>query len=144
YVGNQKGESIAFYPEVFQDGEKRKNIDFSDKDYYKDLVKEKETVISAAFPGRGGTYQQLITIATPLLGEKDNFEGYLLGAIDLTVLEDHIKNRNFGKEGYAVVLDQDNNVIVHPTIRAGEEFVNLSEADIVKYIDEHDDYGGQY
>ena len=144
YVGNQKGESIAFYPEVFQDGEKRKNIDFSDRDYYKDLVKEKETVISAAFPGRGGTYQQLITIATPLLGEKDNFEGYLLGAIDLTVLEDHIKNRNFGKEGYAVVLDQDNNVIVHPTIRAGEEFVNLSEADIVKYIDEHDDYGGQY
>lgn len=144
YVGNGKGESITFYPEVFQDGEKRQNIDFSDRDYYKDLVKEKETIISQAFPGRGGTYQQLVTIVTPLLDEQSDFEGYLLGAIDLTVLEEHIKNRNFGQEGHAVVLDQEDNVIVHPTIRAGKEFVNFSDDDIVNYIKGHDNHGGQY
>ncbi|HLQ72121.1 MAG TPA: cache domain-containing protein, partial [Bacillota bacterium] len=144
YVGNRAGKSIAFYPKVFQDNKERENIDFSDRDYYKYLVNEKETVISESFPGRGGTDQQLVTIATPLLNEKDEFEGYLLGAIDLTVLGEHIDNRNFGKEGYAVILDQKNNVIVHPTMRPGEEFTNSSDADIVEYIKEHDDRGGQY
>lgn len=144
YVGNEEGESIAFYPEVFQDGEKREDIDFSDRDYYKDLVKEKRTVVSAAFPGRGGTDQQLITIATPLMDKDNDIDGYLLGAIDLTVLEDQISARNLGKEGYAVVLDQENNVIVHPEVPAGEELVNFSNADIVKYIQNHANHGGQY
>src|SRR5699024_4806458 len=58
YVGNRAGKSIAFYPKVFQDNKERENIDFSDRDYYKYLVNEKETVISESFPGRGGTDQQ--------------------------------------------------------------------------------------
>ena len=144
YVGNRAGESITFYPKVFQDNEKRENIDFSDRDYYKELVDGKETVISESFPGRGGTDQQLVTIATPLLDEQDNFDGYLLGAIDLTVLEEHIDNRNLGKEGYAVILDQKNNVIVHPTIPAGDEFADSPDAEIVDYIKNHEDRGGQY
>src|SRR5699024_6785290 len=116
YVGNRAGESITFYPKVFQDNEKWEYIDFSDRDYYKELVDSKETDFYESFPGRGETAQLLVTISSPLLDQQYNFGGYLLGASDLTGLEEPIDSRNLGKEGYAFILAPMTNVIAHPTI----------------------------
>ncbi len=145
YVGDQDGQSIVFYPEVYDDGEKRENLNFSDRPYYQQLVRDKETVISSVFHGRGGTNKQLITIAAPLLTNDEELEGYLLGALDLTALEEHIKARSFGEGGYAVVLDQENNVVVHPEIDTRTEMVNLSDSEIVQYIQgQYSEAGGNY
>lgn len=136
YVGNKEGQSIVFYPEVYTDGAKRENLDFSDRPYYKELVEKKDTVISSVFHGRGGTDILLVTIVSPILNDNGDMEGYVLGALDLNSLDEHIKNRSFGEEGYAVVLDQENNVIVHPDIDTRVEMVNLSDSEIVRYIKE--------
>ncbi|MUV38289.1 Drug sensory protein [Lentibacillus sp. JNUCC-1] len=145
YVGDQDGKSLVFYPEVSEDGAEVRNQDFSDRQYYKELVQQKDTVISSAFIGRGGTDKMLVTLASPLLDDQENMEGYILGALDLTALEEHIKNRSFGKEGYAVVLDQNNNVVVHPEIDPQTELVNMSDDPIVKYIrGQYGGAGGEY
>ncbi|WP_217587218.1 ATP-binding protein [Lentibacillus saliphilus] len=140
YVGDQNGKSLVFYPERTEDGAEVVNQDFSDRQYYKELIEQKETIISTVFLGRGGTDKLLVTITTPLLKDDGSINGYILGGLDLTALEEHIKNRSFGKEGYAVVLDQNNNVIVHPEIDTRTELVDLSDDPVVKYIKAQ--YGG--
>ncbi|WP_042354769.1 sensor histidine kinase [Bacillus rubiinfantis] len=133
YVGDKNGKSVVFYPEIIEQG-KQAEFNFSDRPYYKQLLKEKRTVISSVFPGRGGTERLLVIIASPILNSNNELEGYVLGALDLSALEDHIKNRNFGKASYAVVLDKENNVIVHPNIDNASKLINLSTNPIVKYI----------
>ncbi len=58
--------------------------------------------------------------------------GYVLGALDLNALGEHIKNRSFGEEGYALVIDQEKNVIVSPFVDTRKELVNLAHSDIVQ------------
>ncbi|WP_059171192.1 sensor histidine kinase [Bacillus sp. FJAT-27445] len=135
YVGDKRGQSILFYPEVYTDGAKRENLNFSDRSYYKELLRTKNTVISPVFHGRGGTDTLLVTIASPLLNQNGEMIGYVLGALDLNALGAHIQRRNFGEEGYSVVIDQEKNVVVHPHFDTRRELVNLSESEIISYID---------
>ncbi|MEH7345028.1 ATP-binding protein [Bacillus sp. JJ1532] len=136
YVGNIKGQSIVFYPEVFTDGVERENHNFSDRSYYKELLKTKDAVISPVFHGRGGTDTLLVTIVSPIKNDNGDMIGYVLGALDLNALGEHIKKRTFGEGGQAVVIDQDKNVIVHPTIDTRRELVNFSGSEVTQYIEE--------
>ncbi|MBY0121246.1 sensor histidine kinase [Bacillus sp. S/N-304-OC-R1] len=135
YVGNIKGQSIVFYPEVYTDGVKRENLNFSDRSYYKELLKTKNTVISPALPGRGGTDILLVTIVSPIMNDKGEMIGYVLGALDLNALGEHIQNRTFGDGGQAVVIDAEKNVIVHPEIETRKKLVNLSKSEVTQYIE---------
>jgi signal transduction histidine kinase/flagellar basal body-associated protein FliL len=134
YVGNLKGQSLVFYPDVYTDGERRANLNFSDRSYYKDLVNTKTTVISPVFHGRGGTDVLLVAIVSPILDDNGEMIGYVLGALDLNVLGEHIKNRSFGEEGYAIVIDQEKNVVVSPYVDTKRDLVNLSDSKVVRYI----------
>lgn len=142
YVGDSNGQSIVFYPEVYTDGAQRENLNFSDRFYYKEVVKTKSTVISPVYHGRGGTDVLLVAIVSPILNDEGKMIGYVLGALDLNALGEHIKNRSFGEEGYAVVIDQEKNVIVHPYIDTRRELVNLSNSKIVQFIEKQQDNAG--
>ncbi len=145
YVGNEKGQSVVFYPEVYTDGAQRGNLDFSDRDYYKELVKTKKPVLSSVFHGRGGTNIMLVTTLAPILSASGEMEGYVLGALDLNVLAEEVKASINDKESHAVVLDQENNVVVHPNVDTKTELVNLSEDQLVKYINgESDAASGEF
>ncbi|WP_057767667.1 ATP-binding protein [Cytobacillus praedii] len=142
YVGDSKGQSIVFYPESYTDGVKRKNHNFSDRYYYKELLKTKDTVISPVYHGRGGTDILLVAIVSPILNDQGELVGYVLGALDLNALGEHIKNRTFGDGGYAVVIDQENNVVVHPEVDTRRELVNLTKSAIVQYIEKQQNKSG--
>ncbi|WP_316571964.1 ATP-binding protein [Neobacillus sp. YIM B06451] len=135
YVGDQRGQSLVFYPEVYTDGAKGENLNFSDRSYYKELLETKKTVVTPVFHGRGGTDKLLVTIVSPMFDGKGEMIGYVLGALDLNALGEHIQRRNFGEEGYAVVVDQKKNVVVHPHFDTRRELVNLSQSEIARYID---------
>lgn len=136
YVGDSSGQSIVFYPEVYKDGTNRNNLNFSDRYYYKELVKTKSTVISPVYHGRGGTDVLLVAIVSPILNNDGKLIGYVLGGLDLNALGEHIKQRNSDEEGYVTVIDQENNVVVHPSINTRKDLVNVSESEIVQYIEE--------
>lgn len=143
YVGDREGQSIVFYPETYTDGAQSEHLDFSDRHYYKELVKTKDTVISPVYHGRGGTDKLLISIVSPILNNEGEMIGYILGALDLNALGEHIIKRSFGEGGHAVVIDQEKNVIAHPDVDTRRELVNLNESDIVKFIEEQQNNGGR-
>ncbi|WP_374016745.1 sensor histidine kinase [Paenibacillus thiaminolyticus] len=136
YVGDKNGQSIVFYPTVNTDGTKGDDLNFSDRSYYKELLRKKSTVISPVFQGRGGTDNLLVTIVSPIMNDAGEMIGYVLGALDLDALRLHIQNWSMSEEGYAVVLDHEKNVIVHPFVDTRKELVNLSQSQIVQHIEE--------
>ncbi len=142
YVGDSSGQSIVFYPEVYTDGTNRENFNFSDRLYYKELVKTKSTVISPVYHGRGGTDVLLVGIVSPILDNAGELIGYVLGGLDLNALGDHIMQRNSGEEGSIVVVDQENNVVVHPTVNTRRDLVNVSQSEVIQYIEDQNMYEG--
>ncbi|MBS4218406.1 histidine kinase [Bacillus sp. FJAT-49711] len=134
YVGNEAGESIVFYPELYTDGAERVNHDFSDRPYYQELKRTKQPVLSSVFHGRVGTNIMLVTAVVPIMSEDDNMIGYVLGAFDLNTLADHITSRINDKKSFVIVLDQEDNVVVHPNVDTRTQLVNLKDAPFVKNL----------
>lgn len=141
YVGDKNGQSLLFYPDVYTDGKKRENLNFSDRLYYQKVVDTEETVISPVFHGRGGTDLLLVAIVSPIFDNEGRMQGYILGGLDLNELDKYISKRKLGKESTAVVFDQQDNVIVHPDIDSRKEIVNLSDSPIVQRIKKHNGSG---
>lgn len=134
YVGDKDGKSLVFFPASYTDGATREHLDFSDRSYYKELLETNEQVISPVFHGRGGTDTLLVAIVSPIFSSEGEMQGYILGAIDLNALEKYVSTRISGEASYAVLLDQDNNVIVHPDVDTRTEMVNLTNSQIVQTI----------
>ncbi|MBD1224578.1 sensor histidine kinase [Virgibacillus halodenitrificans] len=141
YVGDKDGQSLVFYPDVYTDGVKREHLNFSDRSYYTKLLETKDTVISSVFHGRGGTDILLVAIVSPIFDNNGEMQGYILGALDLNQMARYVSSRISGEASYAVILDQENNVIVHPEVDTETEMVNLSDSDIVKYIKKNEHSG---
>ncbi|MGA9468533.1 MAG: hypothetical protein WBV10_12950, partial [Exiguobacterium marinum] len=53
YVADENGRTIAFSPEVNEDGESNLGLDFSTRFYFKQLRMTRDTYVSHVFQGRG-------------------------------------------------------------------------------------------
>lgn len=85
----------------------------------------------------------LVTAVVPILSE-GKMVGYVLGAFDLNALADDIKNRIDDKKSFAIVLDQDDNVIVHPNVDTRKQLVNMKDAAFVKKLPKDNSNTGYY
>jgi signal transduction histidine kinase/uncharacterized membrane protein len=81
YAANGRGRTIAFHPERSGTGESLIGIDFSGREYYRQLRQTRRTVISDVFQGSVAE-KPLIVIAHPIL-LADTMAGFVLGALDL-------------------------------------------------------------
>lgn len=135
YIGDPEGQAMLFYPEVLTDGVIEENYNFSDRRYYQELIDKQTSVISPAFHGRGGTDLLLVAIVSPIFDDQGNMQGYLLGALDLNELDSYTSNRINDDTSKTIVLDRENNAIVHPNIDTARDLVNLSNNEIVNHIE---------
>ncbi|MCM3741664.1 cache domain-containing protein [Oceanobacillus luteolus] len=135
YIGDPEGQAMLFYPEVLTNGVIEENYNFSDRRYYQELIDKQTSVISPAFHGRGGTDLLLVAIVSPIFDDQGNMQGYLLGALDLNELDSYTSNRINDDTSKTIVLDRENNAIVHPDIDTARELVNLSNNEIVNHIE---------
>lgn len=85
----------------------------------------------------------LVTAVVPILSEGE-MVGYVLGAFDLNALADDIKKRIDDKKSFAIVLDQDDNVIVHPNVDTRKQLVNMKDAAFVKKLPKDNSNTGYY
>ncbi|CQR46301.1 Sensor histidine kinase YycG [Paraliobacillus sp. PM-2] len=131
YIGDTKGTAVVFYPEMNDQGQRNAGNNFSDRDYYKNVVENEKTVVSGVFEGRVGFDGPIITIVSPIFDKEGNFDGYVLGALDLKALENKIVAFDYG-EGYPVVVDQSNRVVYHPNYNYRQQIRNLSDEEVLR------------
>lgn len=132
YIADKQGIAIAFYPETNASGQVLIGYDFSDRDYFKQVSSRKATAISSLFQGRGGTSEPIITIAAPIFDSNNDFDGYVLGALELSKVETLATKYAYGQNGYAAVMDSHGKAIYHPDVDTHLSINDLSEESIMK------------
>ncbi len=94
YVANNKGVTQAFFPEINSKGESMVGVNFSGRWHYQQLLRNPKTYISPVMKGIGGTEKLLCTIVSPFFDNHGNFDGFVLGALNLDKVGELIKQLN--------------------------------------------------
>ncbi len=110
YVGDSAGKAVAFYPSVNEKGEPTQGLDFSDRQYYKDVKDKRQPLLSEIFMGRGGVFEPIVSFVSPIF-YMDRFVGYTIGAAKLDIIQDNLR-RIKNKSGVDIcVVDGKNDTI---------------------------------
>ncbi|CEG26502.1 sensor histidine kinase [Bacillus sp. B-jedd] len=112
YVGDKDGKIVASYLEGGVIGELKVGADVSSRDHFKSVKQGEKTIITPILVGRH-TKTPMILIASPLK-KQGEFNGYVLGMLDLSALTNTITDYDYGKGAYPVVVDQEQKIIYHP------------------------------
>lgn len=80
-------------------------IDFTDRQWYKDVAEQKKTVISDTYIS-AFTKQATAPIVTPILDGQNRIIGYLGGNISLDNLSSLVQPLNQGQTGRGIILDK--------------------------------------
>jgi len=110
YIGNGAGTTIAFYPPVNEKGESTIGLNFADRPYFQRVKASKQPVLSEVFMGRGGISSPIVTLSVPVL-KGERFQGFALGALDLSRIQDLLKPYGKEREVLITLTDAEGRVI---------------------------------
>lgn len=114
YFADRRALTLAFYPEMNARGESMVGADFSFREHFKKLLEEPRTYISPVLKGIGGTEKLLCTIVAPYFDETGQFDGFVLGALDLEKIGTIVQQAGLDTDMYAVVTDDRGQAIYAP------------------------------
>jgi len=92
---------------------KGENIDVSDRDYFKEVVMQKKTVVSDVIISKAAN-DKIIVFATPILNDKNNLTGVLCMTVSTSMLDSITKGIKIADTGYGYILSDDEVFITHP------------------------------
>lgn len=110
YIADENGTTIAFFPEVNDNGESTIGLDFSDRLYYKKLKEEMKLYTSDVFMGRGDVFSPIINIGVPIARDEE-FNGYVSGALNLDIVQRLLDLTLHDNSINMVVVDREKNII---------------------------------
>jgi len=87
--------------------------DISEADYFKEISKNKKTIISKHYLD-DFSQKMVFAIATPITDDYDKLQGYLVGVIELAKIQALIADINLSGHGYGLLVNQDLEVLAHP------------------------------
>jgi signal transduction histidine kinase len=86
FIGDSNATTIAFFPAQNIKGESTIGLNFNDRPWFQALQQTQRAHISEVFMGRGGIFQPIFSIATPVIRE-GKLQGFGLGAINLQKMQ---------------------------------------------------------
>ncbi|UCF66542.1 MAG: response regulator [Acidobacteriota bacterium] len=123
YVADAGATTITFSPPVNERGESTIGLNFSDRDYYKQLKQTLQPVMSDVFMGRGGVFTPIATVAAPIV-DGGAFRGFAIGALDLRLMANMLRSHKHGAAERISLLDRHGLVIAStdPALAPQREF----------------------
>jgi PAS domain S-box-containing protein len=102
YVADAAARTIAFDPPYNQSGQSSIGLSYSDRQYYRDLLATKTTVYSGVYQARSAISGLAVVIVEPLLDERGELTGFVLGGFDVKSLQ-RIAGR-YHREGQTLIM----------------------------------------
>lgn len=127
YIADRNGRSIITDPQFDEEGRPTMGTDYSDRDYYKELMSTGKTSISGVEIGKR-THLPGIHIGTPVSDRSGKIMGFVASALDLDAIQeaaDRITREIPGLQ--AAVTDEEGRVIAHPDEEYRLSVKNLSD-----------------
>jgi PAS domain S-box-containing protein len=110
YIANSKGTTVAFVPMVNEKGKSTIGMNFSDRDYYKNLRRIEALVVSDVFEARGGIFIPALVFVYPIKYNKEMI-GYSLGSYKLSRLKDWLKKLSVSSGLSITITDRAGKII---------------------------------
>ncbi|AGX42031.1 methyl-accepting chemotaxis protein [Clostridium saccharobutylicum] len=85
----------------------------SEKMWYKDLMSGVPYEISNPVVSKG-TGKTLVIIGVPIKNTYDQSIGTMISAVNLSYIQDKVKDFKFGQKGYSLLVSKDGTILVHP------------------------------
>jgi GAF domain-containing protein/HAMP domain-containing protein len=98
--------------------------DYADREWYKDVIGGKRAAYQILVGRTSG--QPSLVMAVPIYGEDLKVAGVLMFASEIEELQKRIGSNVFGKTGYVFLVDEQNQVIIHPELSYITELRDLS------------------
>ncbi|MGE6650109.1 methyl-accepting chemotaxis protein [Shewanella colwelliana] len=89
------------------------NVDFRDKPWYKLAKNQSETVFTA--PYQDAATQELLLSIVSNIEYQGQFQGVIGGDLSLNTIAETVNTINFDGTGIAFIVDEQGNIITHPT-----------------------------
>lgn len=127
-VADRNGKVTAVYPE--SEANKQQSIwgmNISSRDYAQTIMASHATTLSSLFRGPESGDQPTLAIATPVLNEQQQFDGFVVGLLDIKQIEALVTKYDYGTDAYAVVLDAAGRAIYHPVREITDSLTDLSK-----------------
>jgi signal transduction histidine kinase len=114
YVADRTGRSIVAEPAMGADGKPTAGTDYSDRDYYKQLMRTGKTAISRVQVGKR-THLPNVQIAAPIRDRSGRITGFAEGSLNLTGIQEIADRILQGLPGIrTAIIDEQGHVIAHP------------------------------
>ncbi|MCF6238728.1 MAG: ATP-binding protein, partial [Candidatus Marinimicrobia bacterium] len=113
-------------------------MDFSFRDYIKVPMQTRQPYISAPFKSRQKHHHPIIMLIEPIINKDNEVVALLGGSFDLygNNLLQNLINSKVGKEGYYLMIDQQETMVMHPNreniLRSADNFFPREQ--IVKFL----------
>jgi diguanylate cyclase (GGDEF)-like protein/PAS domain S-box-containing protein len=107
---NADGKSVTFYPEKDAQGKSVIGVDFSDRQYFKDVRVTRKPVMSDVIVGRASVPFPLVVISVPIFSD-NTFRGAAAGGIKLEYIDWLLKQSSFVEDHRATLMDRQGKVI---------------------------------
>ena len=111
FLGNAAATTIAFDPPINKKGQSTIGINFSDRDWFKELSNSLQPTISDVFTGRGGVFVPIFSISVPVVRD-GKLSHFGLGAINLDRMQNVLQQVSDQKNMITTIIDRNNRVIV--------------------------------
>lgn len=96
----------------------------ADRDYFQELVKGANFVISDPVTAKGTGLKSII-IGVPIKDSSNTMKGVLLGVVDIQYLSNYIAQTRIGETGYPFIVDKKGIALAHPNKEVIEKAQDL-------------------
>lgn len=110
YVADANGMSVAFSPGMNKNGARTVGVDFSDRDYFKEMNRTRKPILSPVFNARVSAFAPIVALGFPIV-EDGRLIGVAAGGINLDGISKLLKYNSSGQDVELTVFDQVNSVV---------------------------------
>jgi PAS domain S-box-containing protein len=110
------------------------NHRFSQRDWYQGFIRQGKPYVSEAYKSAVAPYQTVVAVAVPILGEKGEPTGILMGADALDTISRHLVDTPL-EGGWSIVLvDQHGQMAARENIDTHADVISLAQYGPVKHL----------
>ena len=128
-VANARGVSVACDPPFDEGGRANAGHDYSDRDYFREMIATGRTAVSRVQIGRI-THRPNIQIAAPIHDAHGELLGYVSISLDPGLLQMEANSLSNSSGVRTIVLDRESRVLVHPDPAVRAETRALGEVGV--------------
>jgi len=122
--------------------------DISEKEYFKQALEQQKSVFSKIYVDFF-TEESVFAVAAPITDDYDKLQGFLVGVLKLSDIQNLITDLNLNGSGYGMILNQKSELLAHPEkeLIGAQDYYQNSSSELKKVLDlirENDRYTGNF